>query len=507
MADVVTRFAPSPTGALHVGGARTALLNWAYARRHGGTFVLRVEDTDRKRSSEEATRGILRDLMWLGLDWDAGPDSNDPAAAVGELGPYFQSQRLDTYRTAVQQLIDAGLARTDDGAVRFSPPAGVAFDDAVYGHIEVAAEDIGEFVIQKADGFPTFHLAVVVDDDTMGVTHVIRGQEHLSNTPKHIALQEALGYRRPVYVHTPSIMNPDGSKMSKRDKAKAARAAAERDGWPEVLPGVDADALQAFKDKKSDELEVALQLAHALGEPMPEIDVADFRASGYTPGALLNYLALLGWSHPDGAERFELPDFVQQFGPERINKSNAKFDREKLLAFNAERLQQMDAQRFATLLRRHLRAHDPRFVAAFDGSAGDALAAAYQPRCKRLADVAEAGVFLVCDDSEIVYDAKAVKKNLHKGDGAGLSALRAVREVLAEPADWAAEALEQRLQALADELGCKHMGGVAQPLRVAVSGAAVTPPIGLTLQLLGRDVVLRRIERCLEMNGIDAAAS
>jgi len=236
---VVTRFAPSPTGLLHIGGARTALFSWAYARGRGGKFLLRLEDTDQRRSSDAAARSILADLQWLGLNWDEGPDPSIDWAdstetrspkdhQVGEHGPYFQSQRLDIYNAHIQKLLNAGLAYEDDGAVRFRMDKPIAFRDEVYGDIKVEQADLEDFVIRKADGFPTFHLAVVVDDVEMKVTHIIRGQEHLSNTAKHAALCDALGVPRPVWVHTPSIMNPDGSKMSKRDKAKVARAAAKQ---------------------------------------------------------------------------------------------------------------------------------------------------------------------------------------------------------------------------------------------------------------------------------------
>ena len=227
---IVTRFAPSPTGALHVGGARTALFAWAYARQHdtigGGKFIIRIEDTDQKRSSPESTRSILRDLLWLGLNWDEGPNpaADDPYAdQLGTNGPYFQSQRLDIYSKYINQLIEAGLAYEDDGAIRFRMDKDIAFSDEVFGELKFASADLEDFVIRKADGFPTFHMAVVIDDALMGVTHVIRGQEHLSNTSKHVALIDALGFTRPTYVHLSSIMNPDGSKMSKRDKAKVAR--------------------------------------------------------------------------------------------------------------------------------------------------------------------------------------------------------------------------------------------------------------------------------------------
>ena len=272
----VTRFAPSPTGMLHIGGARTALFSWAYARGRGGKFLLRIEDTDQARSTPEATRRIVEDLAWLGLDWDEGPDADAVAAGgdpyentIGDHGPYFQSQRLPTYADAVATLLESGRAyrcyktpeqltaerdaaraagkpyKYDRGestslsdaqiaeyeaegrpfVIRFRvPDEDVVVHDEVLGDVVTAAAELEDFVIQKSDDFPTFHLAVVCDDEAMNVTHVIRGQEHLNNTPRHVALQDALGFRRPTYAHIPLIFNADGSKMSKRDKAKAARA-------------------------------------------------------------------------------------------------------------------------------------------------------------------------------------------------------------------------------------------------------------------------------------------
>ncbi|MEO0587579.1 MAG: glutamate--tRNA ligase family protein, partial [Planctomycetota bacterium] len=310
---VVTRFAPSPTGNLHVGGARTALYAWVVAqqakRRVGpyagtestGSFILRFEDTDRARSSAASEKQIAESLLWLGLDWDEGPAIEGVPgheAASGVRGPYRQSERLAIYHDHLARLRDAGHLIDDDGAVRFRVTQDVTFTDAVYGEVTVKADDIEDFVImkRKADGdelaFPTFHFAVVVDDALMDVTHVIRGVEHLSNTPKHAALYDALGYPRPLWCHTPSIMNPDGSKMSKRDKAKAARKAAQQTEWP----ALQLDGYNAFQAKESDDADVATAVLRALHQPVPEIETIDFREAGYMTGPLLNYLSLLGWN-------------------------------------------------------------------------------------------------------------------------------------------------------------------------------------------------------------------
>jgi glutamyl-tRNA synthetase len=443
---VVTRFAPSPTGELHVGGARTALFAWAYARRHGGQYLLRFEDTDQKRSSKQAEENILRDLAWLDL-------RSDNWGETGETIPR-QSQRLELYEAALTRLSAAGCTYEDEGAIRFRMDRPIGFDDAVYNRIEVAADELEDFIIRKADGFPTFHLAVVVDDADMGVTHVIRGQEHLSNTAKHAALYDALGHDRPVWCHTPSILNPDGSKMSKRDKDKATAA----------------------------------------GKPVPEINVADFRNSGYLPAVLLNYLALLGWNPGHDLERFDLNYLAQHFDFDRIGKSNSKFDREKLAAFQQDTILQMTPEVWVQTLRPFFGQHYPTYVQTLGDHFG-LFAEAYRERSKTLRDPAELGRFFFEAPTE--YQPKAVKKHLTKNDGEGLAALAKVREALVQIDPWRAEVIHARLDALWQELGMKHMGGVAQPLRVALTGVAVSPEIGPTLQILGRDETFARIDRCL----------
>ena len=471
--NVVTRFAPSPTGLLHVGGARTALFNWAYAKGRGGTFLLRLEDTDQKRSSEAAAEAIIADLRWLGLDWD------NPVVAR-------QSQRLDRYNAVIDDLKSRGLAYDDQGAVRFRMDNDVSFDDAVYGHIAVSKDQLEDFVIKKGDsggGFPTFHLAVVVDDIDMSVTHVIRGQEHLSNTAKHAAIYDALGKPRPVWVHTPSIMNGDGSKMSKRDKAKAARAAA-------LTAKLSNDKFTAFLNKENDDLDVALEIAAQLGLHLPEINVADFRASGYLPGVLCNYLALLGWNPGNDVERFNLDFLRERFDFDRVNKANSKFDREKLLAFNAETLQKMPPEGFAE----KLAAHQPDLAAKL-GEHFRGFAAMYQPRSRTLNDPAALGAFFF--QAPQCYDDKAVAKNLAKNDGEGLRLLREFRDVLANT-EWNAAAIQAALEQFTAERQLKNMGVIAQPLRVALTGTAVSPPIDQTLALLGQQETLDRIERCLQ---------
>ncbi|MEM9915267.1 MAG: glutamate--tRNA ligase family protein [Planctomycetota bacterium] len=522
--QVITRFAPSPTGELHIGGARTALFAWAYARRHapGSQFLLRFEDTDQKRSSKQAEQNILRDLEWLGLRGD----NHDAPGGIPR-----QSERLDLYHAALAKLKDAGHTYEDDGAVRFRMDKPVAFDDAVYGHIAVEDKDLEDFVIQKADGFPTFHLAVVVDDADMGVTHVIRGQEHLSNTAKHAALYDALGEPRPVWCHTPSIMNPDGSKMSKRDKAKAARSIYEKLDEQEktrlkgILPRISweiagltnayykylmkiddergmqsedkafwSEIVLGFINKDNDDSVVARGIAAETKYQLPEIEVVDFRRTGYTPAVLLNYLALLGWNPGNDLERFDLDYLCEHFDFDRIGKSNSKFDRDKLAAFSQDTFLQMSAEEWTAALKAHFDKFFPKYVEKL-GEGFGVFAMAYKERSKTLSDPAELGKFFVEAPTE--YVPKAVKKNLTKNDGEGLRSLESVRVTLAKLDDWSAEPIHAALDALWQTLELKNMGGVAQPLRVALTGNAVSPEIGPTLTILGRDETLSRIDACL----------
>ena len=555
---IVTRFAPSPTGNLHIGGVRTALFNWAFARRHGGTFVLRIEDTDKKRSTPESTRNIMEDLRWLGLDWDEGPrlepgnDHHDPYSdQIGDNGPYFQSQRLDLYNDHIQKLRDSGRAykcfktpeelKADrdkaksekrpykyDGAesrglppevikqyddekrpcvIRFAMPEhDLTVHDLVLGDVTVKATELEDFIIQKSDGYPTFHLANVVDDTLMGVTHVLRAQEHLMNTPKHVALQEALGLATPHYAHMPLIFNADGSKMSKRDKAKVARQAAKdwlkgHEDSTSVLATktkVSEDRLAAFIDKKNDDMDIveALAAPTALNLTLPEIDVLDFCKSGYLSEVLLNYLSLLGWSPGNDLERFDLDYLKANFNLERIGKSNARFDRAKLLAFNTEAIAKLSPDEFHQLATQH----DQQFYGGvYKQQLGDdhfrVFADAYRERSRTLDEPFTNGRFFVQDFDEVTYDEKAVKKVLIKNDGEGLKVLADLRLLLEACESWTSASLEQIAKDYAEQhsLG---LGKVAQPLRVAVSGSTVSPPIYDTLVILGKDSTLARIDRC-----------
>jgi len=562
MTPVVTRFAPSPTGHLHVGGARTALFCWAYARGHGGRFLLRIEDTDQKRSSEDAARGILEDLAWLGIHWDEGPTwvPRDSVAGLDappiggdhrHVGPFFQARRLDIYNRHLDRMIEADLAypafdtaeeldalRREAAArkatfryrrapdydrdaclrrykageacvVRFRmPDEPVRVTDAVLGEIDFTEEHLDDFVLRKADGFPTYHLAVVVDDELMGVTHVLRGQEHLNNTPRHVALQRALGFRTPVYAHMPLIFNPDGSKMSKRDKDKAIRrampAAADTQASVMAATSLSPSDLATWLADKTRQLptDALLSIARALDLSLPEIDVEDFRRSGYLPETLCNYLALLGWNpglkNADGTdlERFDMAFLAEHFSLERIGRSNAKFDRDKLLAFNQAAIAALDPDDFEQRWREWCDRYDPDLPAIL----GDrfALAArAVQPRIRTLGQGREPIAFALIAEDAVRYDEKAVEKHLRKGDPTGLAVLRDFLPTLESLADFTPEAIDAAAKAFCESRSL-GMGRLAQPLRVALTGSTVSPGLGETLGLIGRGGAARRIRRCLD---------
>ncbi|MCP4758695.1 MAG: glutamate--tRNA ligase [Planctomycetes bacterium] len=543
--SVRTRFAPSPSGHLHVGGARSALFCWAYAANHDGTLLLRIEDTDQKRSSDAASRGFLEDLAWLGLDWDEGPQWHGRGG--GDTGPYEQSNRLDIYEKYLAQLIDSGHAyrafetpeelaearraarqekrayRYDRAAldldpdtvaawvaqgrpfvVRFKVPgdAPIVIQDAVLGEVRVEPGELEDFIIRKADGFPTYHLAVVVDDQLMGVTHVIRGQEHLANSPKHALLQDALGFDRPIWAHVSLIFNPDGSKMSKRDKDKALRAEVRSKGIenPPEGAGIEADRWQAWLGDKTMQLETeeATRLAGLLGIQLPAINVDDFRRSGYLPEVLLNYLALLGWSPGGDREQFDLAFIRENFSLDRIVKSPAKFDRAKLLAFNLDAIQAMDDDQFVVRLQAFCQDFEPAFLEAMTTHQFKVFALANKARSKTFLDPIESGRFFVQGDDEIEWPlTKPLRKALCKGEPCGFDRLTAVRDILAEADSWTPEHLETILTTWAETHCEGNLGKVAQPIRVAVSGGSVSPPIFDTLEILGKDATLTRIDRCL----------
>jgi glutamyl-tRNA synthetase len=571
---LVTRFAPSPTGHLHVGGARTALFCWAFAKSQRdsqgrpGRFMVRIEDTDAARSSDESARGILEDLAWLGIEWDDGPELKraDGSGEVigGDLrgvGTYFQARRVALYNEQVERLVKAGRAypafesneeietqrkaamaakqtyrypRPADvergtfnaalearwkralagerHVIRFAAPREeIVVHDQVLGDVKYAPGEMDDFVIRKADGFPTYHFAVVVDDELMGVTHVLRAQEHLNNTPRHVALQRALGFRTPVYGHMPIIMNMEGTKMSKRDKAKAARKAAKdamsKDSTLTVATlagetGLDAMRLGEFLAADSDDVGIASAVAARFKVPLPEIEVSDFRASGYVPEAMVNFLALLGWSpgmkdaQGKDVEKFDTAFLAKNFSVDRVGKGNSKFDRVKLAAFNQDYLKALSDDDFARRWREWCGEFAPEMLQKLDMARFAALAAAMKARCRTFAEARDGARWAVVADDGFDYDPKAVEKVLKKGEPSGLSLLGEIRPVLAGVEPFTAAATQAAIDVFcaARSVG---IGSVAQPLRVALTGTTVSPPLGDTLAVLGRESVLRRIDRCL----------
>lgn len=536
--QIVTRFAPSPTGYLHVGGARTALFNWLLARHGGGEFLLRIEDTDLARSTQQSVDQLLEDLKWLGLHWD------NPQLV-------FQSTRLDEYNTIIDNLIRRDLAyrayETPDEldamrrlaerekrsfvyrrrnlsaehirkyesegrphVVRFVMAVREQrFRDVVLDKdIVMPADEAQDFVIRKADGMPTYHFAVVIDDREMQVTHVLRGQEHLKNTFFHVALQEALGYARPTYGHLPIILNIDGTKMGKRDRDKRVRAAAQ--GWMRKTGKSVSDLSAAcgfaserlntwFSDSATQldpsEHERLMPLIGLSSADLPEILVHDFRANGYLPEVLLNFLALLGWSPGGDREQMSIDEMVRLFSIEGIGKSNAKFARDKLLAFNTEASANAPADRLVKAMKDFLSVNpDSPLTSATDEQLRQLLHMKKGFRTLREVDHASR-LFFVPDD-EIEYQPDAVEKVLRRGGGEGSGVLRDVRAVLQTVPDWSAGSIERAIEGFCAgrQLG---LGKVAQPIRVAISGGAVSPPIFHSLEFLGRERTLARIDRCV----------
>ncbi len=520
------RFAPSPTGYLHIGGARTVLFNFLLARKLGGTLVLRIEDTDRSRHVEDSVGKITEDLRWLGLPWDEGPNVG------GDNGPYFQSERLDRYNKYIEKLLKSGdayyalesteqltamrhAAERDKGGFRYPrpdplptieqglaaraagdkvvvrfkmPAAPITVVDDILGDVTIPADQQEDFVIQKNDGFPTYHLACVVDDELMGITHVLRGQEHLMNTPKHVAIQRALGFATPRYAHLPIIFNMNGSKMSKRDKEKAIKR----------------------------------------GETPPEIEVHDFRAAGYLPEAIVNFIALLGWNPGDNRERFSLDELVSLFSVDRIGKANAKFDREKLIAFNTDWAVRVSDDRRLEAFKDYLRLLEGRGLdevgvqRSADGSAtadtppgsSSSTGLVFQPTGQPPSDddlrwilLACAGFrtfpqvmdkvrFLFTPDEEIAYAPKAIKKVLAKNEGAGYAMLELLLPKLEALTEWTAEVIENMIKQTCEEQDSK-MGNVAQPLRVAITGSTISPAIHESMSALRQPHTTARIQQCL----------
>jgi len=459
---VRTRFAPSPTGYLHIGGARTALFSWLHARRHGGTFILRIEDTDRERSTPESVNAILEGMAWLGLDYDEGP--------------FYQTARFDRYREVAERLLAEGqayhcycskerletlraeqMARKEkpryDGLCRHRqgvPPAGVApvlrfrnpdqgtvvVDDVIRGRVAFQNAELDDLILVRADGTPTYNFTVVVDDLDMRITHVIRGDDHLNNTPRQINILRSLGAQTPAYAHVPMILGPDGQRLSKRHGA---------------------------------------------------VSVLQYRDEGYLPEALLNYLVRLGWSHGD-QEIFLIDEMVALFDIHDVNRAASSFNPDKLLWLNQHYIKSGDPEHVARRLAWQLGR------LGIDPAPGPPLAGlvvAQRERAKTLGEMAANSVYFFREIE--TYEPQAAAKNLTAEAAAPLTALR---ERLAELREWSAPVIHAAVVGTADALGLK-LGKLAQPVRVAVTGGPVSPPIDLTLELLGRERGLARLDRAL----------
>jgi glutamyl-tRNA synthetase len=439
--NVRVRFAPSPTGFLHIGGARTALFNWLYARHTGGAFVLRIEDTDAARNTQEATEVILSGLRWLGLNWDEGPAGADPSAAgPGNYGPYFQSQRGGIYRRRVQELKDKGLAYEADGAVKFKMAREpVLIRDLVVGNVtrELTDREAADpdFVIVRSDGQPVFHLVNVVDDLEMRITHVIRGEDHLSNTAKHIALFRAFGAEPPQYAHLPLILNPDGAKMSKRDQGASLRSYIEE---------------------------------------------------GSVPEAVVNYLCLLGWSPKENREKMPLDETIRLFDLPQILRHNARFDLNKLRWLDGEYIRDMREDRFRELAMQALARAGLPFK-TYPPDYTRAALATCRGKIKRFGDLAAYAGFYFSE--EVQMDPAAAAKEFTPENR---ERLRKLGGALSRLTEYNAAAIEQTLKAVAADLGVK-VGVLVHPTRLACTGAAAGPSLYHLMEVLGKERVLKRL--------------
>jgi len=416
------RFAPSPTGYLHVGGTRTALLNWLYARHVGGKFLLRIEDTDKQRSTDEHTKVILDGLTWLGLDWDEQP--------------VFQGARVKRHQEVADKLLAEGKAYMEEGAIRFRlPPGEIAWDDAVHGRISFQGEDIKDFIILRSDRTPIYNLAVVVDDIDMAITHVLRGDDHISNTPKQLALYRAIGAQPPVFGHVPMINGPDGKKLSKRHGATA---------------------------------------------------VGDYQHMGILPAAMRNFLALLGWSPGGDREIMTLDEMIGLFSLEGIQKKPAIFDMTKLEWMNGQYLSMASADELYPLVSPQLK------QLGLNGNKEAVLTAiaAVKTRSRTTIDVARQ-VAVRLDAKYVALDDKA-KKEIAK-DPVGYKASLEASVAVLQTADWSPEALERVLRALAERQGVAA-GKVFQPIRIALTGGTVSEPVNELLHVVGKEAALKRLQ-------------
>jgi len=484
MSDVRVRIAPSPTGFLHLGVTRTALYNWLTARAAGGSFILRIEDTDRARSTDEFLQAILEDLRWLGLDWDEGPEVGGPR------GPYLQSQRGDMYAPYVAKLLERGAAyrcyctqeelehrRRSRGAteaeawkydgkcasltdeertalenegrsavVRFRVPEGTtSFVDAIQGAVEFDNAQFDDLVIARGDGTATYNMAVVIDDIEMAITHVIRGSDHLTNTPRQIMMWKALGHEPPVFAHMPLLFGQDGQVLSKRRGA---------------------------------------------------VSIGEYRRRGYLPEAIVNYLALLGWSPGSGEDILGLDEITREFDVSKLSRKQSTFDPDKLAWINAQWMKRMDVPERTDRILPVLR-EEGLVKGDLDAERRawlESVVALIDDRVKTLRDVLEFDWFFL--ESDVGYDSMAVSKVLAK-PGAG-DILAGLKQRLSEAESFGPDELESVIRGYADEIGLSA-GKVMRPLRVALAGKTSSPGMFETLSLLGRDRVLRRIDRAIEL--------
>ena len=461
MKQIITRFPPSPTGYLHVGGARTAIFNWLYARHTNGKFVLRIEDTDIKRSTQASVDAIFEALQWLGIDWDEGP--------------YFQTQRFDIYQEYIQKLVDSdhayfctcspeqidamrqkamdsggkprydgtcrekGLNKTDDAVVRFKAPLSgtTVVEDVIKGKIVFQNDELDDFVICRSDGTPTYNFVVVVDDITMNINTIIRGDDHVMNTPKQILLYHALGSPLPTFGHVPMVLGNDRSRLSKRHGAMSVTA---------------------------------------------------YRDMGYLPDALLNYLVRLGWSHGD-QEFFTREELIKAFDIEHIGRSAGIFDIEKLQAINADHIQASAAADLVAPIKPFLK---DRGIEIEEGDYINRVIETLQPRSKTLAEMAEAAMFYYLDD--MVYEEKAARKFLK---AAALEPLRLLTEKLESLGNYTEKSLENVFMSVMDQTGLK-LGKIAQPVRVALTGKTASPGIFEIIAILGPDRVIPRLKKAIQ---------
>ncbi len=538
---VVTRFAPSPTGYLHVGGARTALFNWLFAHREGGKFILRIEDTDLKRNTSTATQQVIDDLRWLGIEWGEGPEVGGPN------GPYLQSQRMDIYDKYVRKLLEEkkayycfdtteeldalrkeaeaqkkgfvysrpekfpdeqevkkARAAGESVTVRFAVPQDRALvvEDIVRGEVTFAAGEMADFIIQKSDGFPTYNFACVVDDYLMKITHIIRGQEHLMNTPGQQELWKALGFGElPKYAHMSVTVSEGGGKLSKRERPKALRNVIKNnpDINLEKLAEVGNITLEEVKDfaanKTIPDMPSVDAMAEFLGVQLPEINVVDFFRSGYLPQTMVNFLALLGWNPGDDREIMSVKELIESFDLSRLTKTNSLFDRKKLLAFNTEHIRMQGSGKVLPHFKDYLKVVNSPVAEADDKTLTKIIELCAGART--LADIERKSRFLFLDNDQIEYDEKAVKDVLLKNDG--LTVLKIVRDKLAAMEQFTVENIESALRGLVEERKV-GLGKIAQPLRVALCGSTISLPIFDAAQILGKEKTLARIDNTLKGN-------